>query len=280
MNINHLKKYQTFSSVAELDQHVRGFLRRYKWELSEGNLEILTYIWRHSVKYPGVSFAKVNTIVSTTGRSRSTVIRTINRFENMNLIKRVATIRPNGKRGVNLLLFQPQEAFLTPCDDTLPDTAVDTVPVEAEFTSPNGSTPEFHKEAENKQGEKQSLKTKKIEGRAGFRFDMDYTFLPSYIPTSFVEEAKPFFTPVEVDRVWECIYRAYKREQMHQSIEAYLEGITRTFKQAIFLYKQGKIKKEFCGYLYSCVLESLRQEKRRETIQCSGSVYYNWLDEA
>ncbi|QST00981.1 hypothetical protein IMZ31_05260 [Pontibacillus sp. ALD_SL1] len=280
MNINHLKNYQTFSSVNELDQHVRGFLRRYKWELSEGNLEILTYIWRHSVKYPGVSFAKVNTIVSTTGRSRSTVIRTINRFENMNLIKRVATIRPNGKRGVNLLLFQPQEAFLTPCDDTLPDTAVDTVPIEAEFASPNGSTPEFHKEAENKQGEKQPLMTKKIEGRPGARFDVDYTFLPSYIPASFVEVAKPFFTPVEVDRVWGCIYRAYKREQMRQSIEEYIEAITLAFKQVVFLYKQGKIKKEFCGYLYSCVLESLRQEKRKETIQCSDSVYFDWLNEA
>lgn len=277
MNINHLKSYQTFSSVHELDQHVRGFLRRYKWELSEGNLEILTYIWRHSVKYPGVSFAKVNTIVTTTGRSRSTVIRTINRFENMNLIKRVATIRPNGKRGVNLLLFQPQEAFFTPHDDTLPDTAVDTVPIQSEPTSPNGSTPESLEEAENKQGEKHPLKSKKVEGA---RFDMDYTFLPTYIPPSFVGVAKPFFTPVEVDRVWECIYRAYKREQMHHSIEAYMEAITRTFKQAIFLYKQGKIKKEFRGYLYSCVLEALRQEKRKETIQCSDSVYYDWLNEA
>ncbi|MCD5324463.1 MULTISPECIES: hypothetical protein [Pontibacillus] len=280
MHIKHLKAYQSFPSVARLDEQVRGFLRQYKWELSEGNLEILTYIWRHSVKYPGVSFAKVSTIVASTGRSRSTVIRTINRFEKMNLLKRIETTRPNGKRGVNLLIFQNGTDFSTHRDDTLPDTLGDTVGEEPGPNAPNGSEPNLREETEKKQGEKPFLKSEKIEGKAGGEFRMDYSFLPSYIPETFIQAAKPFYSPVEVDGVWVCIHRAYKKAGMHQTIEAYIEQITRTFKQAVFAYKQGKVKSTFRGYLYTCVLEACRQEKRKETIRGGDSVYYDWLEEA
>jgi hypothetical protein len=58
LNFETVQRYQSFQTIEEMDQSVRGFLYKHKAELSEGTLSVLGLIWKHSVKVVGVSFAK------------------------------------------------------------------------------------------------------------------------------------------------------------------------------------------------------------------------------
>lgn len=58
LNYEMMKNHQAFGSVEDMDLSVRGFLYSFKASLSESTVKVLNFIWRHSVKVAGVSFAK------------------------------------------------------------------------------------------------------------------------------------------------------------------------------------------------------------------------------
>lgn len=276
MNVNHFQQFQTFSTKKELDLHVRGFLKKYKWELSDGNVEVLKFIWRHSVKCPGVSFAKIDTIVKKTGRSRSTIIRTINRLEEKKLLKRYSTMRPNGKQGVNILAIQPQNDPILPSQDILGARPVEMVSNQDEPSDNKG-----YKEISNTETKKkQRIKIKEICKNVGPQTQqMDVSYLPSYIPKDFASAAKPFLTLDEIEHAWECIHLAYQKVCLKLDIKDYMELIETTFKQTIYAWKTGKVKKSLMGYLYGGMIQVFTQQVRREVLQDPDSIYYEWLTE-
>lgn len=126
VDMSWIREQQRFKNKKELDLHVRSFLYKRKAALSEGTIGVLTFIWRHAVKYPGVAFPKRATIVQGTGLSESTVIRSLRCLVQEGLIMKVATKKPNGRQGGNLLVFLPQTDVFLPSDDTPPDTLRDT----------------------------------------------------------------------------------------------------------------------------------------------------------
>ena len=111
LNFEIIQSYQSFSTIAEMDQAVRGFLYKHKSALSEGTMKVLKFIWRHSVKVIGVSFAKYDTIAAEVQISRRTVIRATKQLESLGIIKKIPTARMNGKQGVNLLVIQPFQSI-------------------------------------------------------------------------------------------------------------------------------------------------------------------------
>ena len=50
LNYETIKTYQSFTSIDELDQSVRGFLYKFKSSLSDGTVKVLHFIWKYSVK--------------------------------------------------------------------------------------------------------------------------------------------------------------------------------------------------------------------------------------
>ena len=109
LNYETIKHYQSFTSIQEMDQAVRGFLYKFKSSLSDGVTKVLNFLWRYSVKVVGVSFAKYDTIANEIGLSRRTVIRAVKTLEELSFIKKIPTARMNGKQGTNLLVIQPYE---------------------------------------------------------------------------------------------------------------------------------------------------------------------------
>ena len=103
LNYDTIKTYQSFKTIDEMDQAVRGFLYKYKSTLSAGTEKVLNFIWRYSVKVVGVSFAKYETIAEAVGVSRRTVIRAVKTLEELGFLKKISTARMNGKQGVNLI---------------------------------------------------------------------------------------------------------------------------------------------------------------------------------
>ncbi|WP_052737667.1 helix-turn-helix domain-containing protein [Bacillus sp. SA1-12] len=130
LNYETIQKHQSFKTIEEMDQAVRGFLYKHKAELSEGMLSVLHVIWKHSVKVIGVSYAKYDYIAEQVKMSRRTVFRAVNTLEEKGIIKKIPTARMNGKQGVNLLVIQSFASVeemkhnKSPQDVTLPDTLI------------------------------------------------------------------------------------------------------------------------------------------------------------
>ncbi|MEH7346614.1 helix-turn-helix domain-containing protein [Bacillus sp. JJ1532] len=80
LNYETIQRYQSFVDVGEMDKAVRGFLFIHKSSISQDALKVLQFIWRHSVKVVGVSFAKYHTIAEAVQLTRRTVIRVVQKL--------------------------------------------------------------------------------------------------------------------------------------------------------------------------------------------------------
>ncbi|MED4014657.1 helix-turn-helix domain-containing protein [Sutcliffiella cohnii] len=106
-----MKSNQSFQSVNELDQSVRGFLYLYKGQLSEGTMNVLKFIWRHSTEVPGVLFIKYHAIAESVGVSRRTVIRAVNKLEQLGFLSKTHTARQSGIQAANVFIIQPHPSI-------------------------------------------------------------------------------------------------------------------------------------------------------------------------
>jgi Fe2+ or Zn2+ uptake regulation protein len=254
LNYETIQKYQSFQTIEEMDQSVRGFLYKHKAELSEGTLSVLHFIWKHSVKVIGVSFAKYDYIAEQVDLSRRTVIRAVNMLEEKGLIKKVPTSRMNGKQGVNLLVLQAFESIDSIKNNKSPQDV--TRPV-----TPN--------KTENKQN---SLCEKKIllkptvvkEASDPSPQHLDISYLPDSISKEFVEVAKPFFNAIDIYKLWKRVLIAYKKLNLERCLDDVIECIVQAFKHTVFAKKVGKIHTTFEGYFYRVVYGNLIVEKRQE----------------
>ena len=254
LNYETIQKYQSFNSIEELDQSVRGFLYKHKAELSEGTLSVLQLIWTHSVKVIGVSFAKYEYIAEQVKVSRRTVIRAVKVLVEKGIIKKVPTARMNGKQGVNLLVIQAYE----PIDSLLNnnESPQDVIP----SVTPN--------KTENKQS---SLCEKKIkpnnvkeQSAEPALTELDTSYLPESIPADFIEVTSPFFNAIDIYKLWNRVLLAYQKLNLSRTLDYFTDDIIHAFKQTVFAKKLGKIRKTFEGYFYQTLRNKLIVEVRRE----------------
>lgn len=269
MELKHVPQLRTFKSVQHMDEHVRSFLYKRKAALSEATLKVLTLIWRHSVKHPGVSFLKRATIAEKTGYSIRTIVRAVNRLIDEKLIEKVTTTKPNGKQGVNILRFLPQEEVSLPGDVTPVVTPPGTpaTPENPSYTNPHQvkTTPE----TEDKQ--------RKIS--PSNKGTIDHTFLPSFIPDHFKQIARPFLTVEEIFKAWKTVKNAFRQFKLKSPVEEYLSAVIEVFKQSVFAQKQGMIHTNLFGYFYGGLMKRFVEIVRREVMEDPNTLYYDWLNE-
>ncbi len=184
-------------------------------------------------------------------------------MEKNGLLKRVPTLRTNGKRGVNILVFQAEGI------EELPE-------VETKTAAPS-SVNNSHDTPSNEQAAPEEIPAEEEIKQCPPVIDADY--LPSYIPESFLTVTRPFLTPNDILSAWKSAQHAYQKVNLTQPIEWYIEQINRTFKRAVFAQRQGTIKKTFLGYFYGGLKEAFIQIVRKEVMADSSTLYYNWLDD-
>ncbi|MBN9654237.1 helix-turn-helix domain-containing protein [Halobacillus sp. GSS1] len=270
MDWNSLKDQQRFKDKKELDLHVRSFLYKRKAALSEGTIKVLTFIWRHAVKFPGVAFPKRTTIVKGTGLSESTVVRSLRCLVTEKLIEKVVTKKPNGRQGGNLLVFLPQPDLFLPSEDTPHDTLPDT-PQKTE-----------NPQEDNPQAAKSTPETEKKQRKSSFSkvVPFDASFLPSFIPASFIDTSLPFVGVEQVLPAWRTVQSAYKQWKLQEPVEHYMDKINETLRQAVFAYKKGMVRTELLRYFYGGMMEVFKQVVRKEAFEAGrGLIFYDWLEE-
>ncbi|MBZ5752400.1 helix-turn-helix domain-containing protein [Metabacillus rhizolycopersici] len=253
LNFETVQRYQSFQTIEEMDQSVRGFLYKHKVELSEGTLSVLQHIWKHSVKVVGVSFAKYDYIAEQVKVSRRTVIRAVNSLEERGIIKRIPTARMNGKQGVNIVVIQAFEPIDTLLNNKSPQDVTPTV-------TPN--------KTENKQSslcEKQIKQPINVNDTSeSSQQELDSSYLPDSISQEFVQATKPFLHAIDIYKLWNRVLIAYNKIKPQKYLDDLSECIIHAFKQTVFAKKLGKIHTTFEGYFYRIVYANLIIEKRRE----------------
>ncbi|MGM7722866.1 helix-turn-helix domain-containing protein [Metabacillus sp. Hm71] len=264
----NIQSYQSFSTIEEMDQAVRGFLYLHKSSLSDSTLNVLTFIWRHSVKVIGVSFAKYDTIADAIEISRRTVIRAMKKLESLGIIKKIPTARMNGKQGVNLLIIQPFQSIdqlknnMSPHDVTPPVTPIKTENKQSSLCE-NKTKPSY---VSTENGvDHQPINDSELNMIDSIDIQhLDTSFLPESVHKDFVQAAKPFFSAMDIYKLWKRVLIAYHKLNLQRFLDDVIDTVIDAFKQTVFAKKMNRIHSTFEGYFYRVVYAMLLVEVRRE----------------
>ena len=100
MIFDYLKPYETFSTIAEMDEAVAHHLAEH--DLSESERNVILRIAQSALAYPGVAHLKAKTIADSVGISTKTVYRAVKKAEELGILSIVASTKLNGIKGANI----------------------------------------------------------------------------------------------------------------------------------------------------------------------------------
>ena len=237
-NLNYLSDYQTFTSVQELNYHVKQHTNQRYNEMNETQRNVLQVLAQYSVKYLGASHLKVETIAGIVGKSRRTVERALKALEELSVIQKLSTIRRvSGGQGANIYVILPYvEGKMSKRDeDDKPRDSKDCTPIVKKETASNISYPSNY-----------ILETAKAVKNA--------------IPAVIYDTLSPFFNAKDLQRITGVIFRA---KTAKVRLETHKDAFTSLFLDVIRRYKQGGIT-SLDGYIYA----SVRRLSRRLYLAC------------
>lgn len=271
-NYTQYRELQSFDCVQAMNHAIRRFLYTCSHELSESAVEVLKTLSRYACDIVGVAFMKVETLAKLVGKSVRTVQRALKTLEQYGIIKRIPTIRTNGKHkggnGHNVYVIQSVKDVKELTADT-----VDTPPVTPEM-SPRQEAPDADtSSAQTAQKPAETMPCETAHSRLKDKYKNDITseptldesFTPDIVPEEFVKTVAPFFR--SADTIFELYRRvliAYRRSKLDKPIEDVLGTVIKAFKQAVFAQKRGRIRATFHGYFYRILEAMLAVERRRE----------------
>ena len=180
------------------------------------------------------------------------------------MLKKIHTVRENGKQGVNILVIQPFSTKVTTYDDHVCD-------------HPNKTEKKLDSLCENKKPfiEKEEnaayttpppsssfLENKELKDNP-YAY-IDSTFLPPFVHPEFVKVADPFFNAMEIFQLWKRVTTAYNKIPFERPLEELIHTVVQSFKTTIFMHKTRKIHTTFAGYFYNTLYANFIVEKRKE----------------
>ncbi|MEK3766025.1 helix-turn-helix domain-containing protein [Solibacillus sp. FSL K6-4121] len=109
MVFDYLKTYETFNTVAEMDEAVAQHLEAN--ELTESERNVILRIAQSALAYPGAAHLKAKTIADSVGVSTKTVYRSVKKAAELGILRVVASTKLNGIKGANIyqILHVPSE---------------------------------------------------------------------------------------------------------------------------------------------------------------------------
>jgi hypothetical protein len=270
--IEGFEQYSQFESVKEFNTHVEMWLAVKKQEFSKGELVGLKRLVRFSAKVPGVSNAKIGTLLKAineeyqgNGISRSTFKRMILIAKELGILTIYETERKNGSQSSNLYSFNrfPQSE------------------------PPKAIKLDQPKETNN------LLKTnnQKINKRNEAPIELDPTFVSDKVPQAFVQSVKYFFSDAKtIEEYWHMVQIAAFGFECQQQTEDVLEIAIQSFKQLIRKLKSTKQVAKPIAFFYGILTNKLKElylnqlpENRNESmpfryvLETGEVMYYDWL---
>lgn len=249
-----LRKYQSFESVEEMDGAINEALKLF--DLNESQRTVLFTLSKYSCKYVGVSYLKTKTLADATSLSQRTVQRALKHLCDLNIITRIKRFKivSGGFTSSLTIINQPSlwHIDLSYCKDG----------EKADVTRVAPS--DFKKETITLKASN-SLKERESE--------LDYSYVyNSNIPDQFIDAVKPFFKSAkEVYKLWGKVLLA---EKLYCNGSVFpIDLAVSSFKNTVFMYKRGRIKKTFFAYFFG-VLSKNASWLARKISKVSG--VFNW----
>lgn len=242
--IEGFEGYSQFSSLEEFNRHLEMWLAVHKHDFSKGELVGLKRLSRFAAKIPGVSNAKIGTVLKAIheeynelGISRSTFKRMIIKASTLGIFTVHETERKNGSQSSNLYVF-----------NRFP---INEPPKKEKMNHHNKTINPF---------ETKTIKNNKREETALQQAPEDYLFVSDRIPKPFVDLAKYFFPSAKaIEEFWKMTtIAAYKNNQENEA-ETILSVSLDSFKQLIRKMKTQVTVKNPLAY-YTGILNKKFQE--------------------
>ncbi|UOE53311.1 hypothetical protein [Cytobacillus oceanisediminis] len=216
--IEQFKGYSQFKNLKEFNVHVEMWLSVHKEKFSKGELAGLKRLVRFAAKIPGVSNAKIGTVLkaiheeyNSIGISRSTFKRMIVKALELGIINVLETERKNGSQSSNLYVFNRFPKSEPPKKEKL--------------DHPN-KTNNLSKANKNKKINKRNETV------------LDYTYTSDRVPDSFTSTVKFFFPKAnQIEEFWKMASIAAYKNNCEQNVNDVLAAAIHSFKQLI-----GKMK--------------------------------------
>lgn len=224
-----LREYQTFKSVQEMNEN--ELLALENFNLSEAQRDLYLLLCRHSVKFPGVSFLKVDSMAEVLKTSTRTVRRHLKYLQDMKLIKRIRQLRiVSGGFGASLTIICPIDlSYRTSVEDA--------------YTTYNLKTFDEDETIKSKTISKDLNKRKQNE--------LDHTFVnDKYVSPSFIKIAKNYYNDFSmINSLWSKIKLAAYKSNFENDLETVSNVGISALKMTIAQIKRKKVKDVF-AYLY------------------------------
>lgn len=104
MVFDYLRNYQTFETIAHMDEAVATHLAQH--ELTESERNVIVRIAQSALRYPGTAHLKASTIAKSIGVSTKTVYRAVKHAAELGIVRVVASTKLNGIKGANIYQLQ------------------------------------------------------------------------------------------------------------------------------------------------------------------------------
>lgn len=268
-NIQNFSHLSEFSTVKQFNATIKFIITKFGQQFTKSEQLALEQLTQFSVKMVGVCNARICKLVQAAqqkkgGISRSTFERMLRKAKQLGFLSVHHTIRKKGGYSHSVYVFHR-------IDIASWDQLTEREQVEKPITLPV-STPKKHPETSSLE-----TNTKRKENRPLELEQLDFTYVPSYVPILFTNTVKPFYrTATEICQLWDRARIAYRSQRFTEPIDHFLPLITKAFKETVYQYKRKRIKTSFLAYYYGTVQGILAVEKRK---QVSAQRNLNWLHE-
>ncbi|SEN89259.1 hypothetical protein SAMN05192533_12532 [Mesobacillus persicus] len=248
-SIDQFKEYSKFSSLKEFNTHFEMWMSKSKDELSKGELVALKRLVRFSAKLPGVSNAKIGTMLKAiheeyngNGISRSTFKRMILKATALGILTVHETERKNGSQSSNLYVFNrfPQ------------------------------SEPPKAKQMNHQYKASIPSKTNNKDIKERKETCLDYTYTSNRVPKPFIDLLKYFFPMAKtIEEFWNMTMIAVNKTKFTLDSSTILEIAIQSFKQLIGKMKSSTSVKNQFAYYYGILNKKLARHIHE--------LFGNWL---
>ncbi|MEZ2661281.1 helix-turn-helix domain-containing protein [Aneurinibacillus aneurinilyticus] len=257
------KQFATFQSIEELNLNIRRFLYDHSHELTNATINVLKTISHYSCKVIGVCWAKIDTLANTIGISRSSVERAIRILKQYGIITVQKTIRKTGGQGHNVYIIssydvpdEGAEMKYRQSEEILNETSIQTLKSETETVLSKTKHSSRIKDHSN------NVTEPTLE-------QLDASYTPKHIPQVFRDVCKPFLNAHDIY----CMFGVVQSAKRYMKVlDIPMSVIIDAFKQSVFAYKLGKIKKSLFAYFFGTLCNQIAVYQRQQV------EIHNWLE--
>ncbi|PIC78627.1 hypothetical protein CSV75_15910 [Sporosarcina sp. P18a] len=291
-SIEKFKEYSNFRDLKDFNNNIEMFLAEHKAEFTKSEYMLFRRLTKYCAKVAGVANASIKTLLAGAklkdfilGASESTFHRMKRKAIKLGILEVHTVIRKNESQSSNLWVFKRFSSKPVTADNCVKKEYSDTPQTEGEQVEVAPQQQKVFKQLTplktrviSKTKLINNIKTR-IQDVPEINQQLDYSFVPEYIPKEFTNTVKPFFDSADaIVKLWHSSTTAVKRTAGLEFPEIAIDIIIRAFKETVYQYKKRKIRKEFNGYYYGVLCNKLKYRLQELTPAVESKYFYNWLE--